>query len=94
MTDKDIKFQSEYKYDFKDEDVSILKTAVGLSEDTIRQISAIKDEPEWMLDFRLKALKSFNAMPLPRFGLDLKFFGFLFIYIFHSYFEQRFSRLE
>ncbi|MDD3069079.1 MAG: Fe-S cluster assembly protein SufB [Bacilli bacterium] len=76
MTDKDIKFQSEYKYDFKDEDVSILKTAVGLSEDTIRQISAIKDEPEWMLDFRLKALKSFNAMPLPRFGLDLKFLDF------------------
>ena len=76
MTDKDIKFQSEYKYDFKDEDVSILKTAVGLSKDTIRQISAIKDEPEWMLDFRLKALKSFNAMPLPRFGLDLKFLDF------------------
>ena len=76
MADKDIKFQSEYKYDFKDEDVSILKTAVGLSENTIRQISAIKEEPEWMLEFRLKALKSFNAMPLPRFGLDLKFLDF------------------
>ncbi|HOZ02632.1 MAG TPA: Fe-S cluster assembly protein SufB [Bacilli bacterium] len=76
MTDKDIKFQSEYKYDFKDKDVSILKTAVGLSEDTIRQISTIKEEPEWMLEFRLKALKSFNAMPLPRFGLDLKFLDF------------------
>lgn len=76
MADKDIKFQSEYKYDFKDQDVSILKTAVGLSEDTIRQISAIKEEPEWMLEFRLKALKAFNAMPLPRFGLDLKFLDF------------------
>jgi Fe-S cluster assembly protein SufB len=76
MADKDIKFQSEYKYDFKDKDVSILKTTVGLTEGTIRQISAIKEEPEWMLEFRLKALKSFNAMPLPRFGLDLKFLDF------------------
>ena len=76
MADKNIKFQSEYKYDFKDEDVSILKTAVGLTEDTIRQISAIKEEPDWMLEFRLKSLKAFNAMPLPKFGLDLKFLDF------------------
>ncbi|HNX16144.1 MAG TPA: Fe-S cluster assembly protein SufB [Bacilli bacterium] len=76
MAKKDIKFQAEYKYDFKDEDVSILKTKVGLTEDTIRQISSLKGEPEWMLEFRLKALKSFNAMPLPRFGLDLKFLDF------------------
>ncbi|HPS18583.1 MAG TPA: Fe-S cluster assembly protein SufB [Bacilli bacterium] len=76
MAKKDIKFQAEYKYDFKDEDISILKTKVGLTEDTIRQISSLKGEPEWMLEFRLKALKSFNAMPLPRFGLDLKFLDF------------------
>jgi Fe-S cluster assembly protein SufB len=76
MAGKNIKFQSEYKYDFKDEDVSILKTAVGLTEDTIRQISAIKEEPDWMLEFRLKSLKAFNAMPLPKFGLDLKFLDF------------------
>lgn len=76
MTEKDIKFQSEYNYDFKDEDVSIIKTEVGLTEDTIRQISALKDEPEWMLEFRLKSLRAFNAMPLPKWGLDLSFLDF------------------
>ena len=71
MSEKDIKFQEDYKYGFKDEDVSIVKTAKGLSEDTVRQISHLKGEPEWMLEFRLKALKAFFAMPLPKFGPDL-----------------------
>ena len=65
MVPEDIKFQEDYKYGFKDEDVSILKTEKGLTEETVRQISAYKNEPEWMLEFRLKALKAFNAMPLP-----------------------------
>ena len=72
MTAKDIKFQDEQdKYGFKDEDVSILKTPVGLNEDVVRAISKYKNEPEWMLDFRLKALKAFWAMPLPKYGPDL-----------------------
>lgn len=76
MATKDIKFQEDFKYDFKDKDVSILKTKVGLTEDTVREISSLKDEPEWMLEFRLKAFKAFQAMPLPRFGVDLKFLDF------------------
>lgn len=76
MAEKDIKFQDEYQYDFKDQDVSILKTKVGLTEETVRQISAIKEEPEWMLNFRLQALKAFNAMPLPKYGPDLHFLDF------------------
>ena len=72
MTAKDIKFQEENdKYGFKDEDVSILKTPVGLNEDVVRAISKYKNEPEWMLEFRLKALKAFWAMPLPKYGPDL-----------------------
>ena len=67
----DIKFQEDYKYGFKDEDVSILKTKKGLTEETIRQISAYKNEPEWMLEFRLKALKAFKVMPMPNYGPDL-----------------------
>ncbi len=76
MSEKDIKFQEDYKYGFKDEDVSIVKTAKGLNEDTIREISRLKGEPEWMLEFRLKALKSFYAMPLPKFGPDLSFLDY------------------
>ncbi|MEG1313164.1 MAG: hypothetical protein RSD40_02500, partial [Bacilli bacterium] len=45
----------EYKYGFSDEDKSITKTALGLSEETVREISNLKNEPEWMLNFRLKS---------------------------------------
>ena len=72
MAAKDIKFQSENdKYGFKDKDVAIVKTPVGLNEDVVRSISKYKNEPEWMLEFRLKALRAFWAMPLPKYGPDL-----------------------
>jgi len=68
---KDIKFQSDTDTGFKNEDVSILKTDKGLSEEIVREISKLKNEPEWMLEYRLKALKAFFNMPLPSFGPDL-----------------------
>ena len=71
MAKDDIKFQEDYKYGFKDKDVSVVKTNVGLNEEIVTQISKLKGEPDWMLEFRLKALKSFRAMPLPKFGPDL-----------------------
>ena len=43
----------------------------GLSEGIVRKISESKNEPEWMLDFRLKALRVFNKMPLPAWGPGL-----------------------
>ena len=61
----------EYKYGFKNEDVSTFKTGKGLNEDIIREISSLKREPEWMLEFRLKAYKAFMEMPLPSYGPDL-----------------------
>ena len=42
-----------YKYDFVDEEKSVFRTKPGLSADVVRQISAHKSEPEWMLEFRL-----------------------------------------
>ena len=70
-TNKPEFLEEEYKYGFKDEDVSIYSTGTGLTEDTIREISAAKNEPEWMLDFRLRAYRCFRAMPMPSFGPDL-----------------------
>ena len=64
--------QDNYKYDFKDEDVTIFNTGKGLNEDVIKAISAAKNEPDWMLELRLKAYKKFVEMPLPNFGPDLK----------------------
>jgi Fe-S cluster assembly protein SufB len=61
----------EYKYHFVDEEKHVFRTQRGLSEDVVRQISAHKDEPEWMLEFRLKALEIYHSKPMPTWGGDL-----------------------
>lgn len=63
--------QEDYKYDFKDEDVTVFNTGKGLTEDIVRQISKAKNEPDWMLEIRLKAYQKFLELPLPKFGPDL-----------------------
>ena len=76
---KDIKDNlpsEDYKYGCKNDDVSIFNTGKGLSEDIIREISALKKEPEWMLEFRLKAYREFLKQDLPNFGPDLSFLDF------------------
>lgn len=66
----------DYKYGFKNDDVSILKTDKGLNEEIIRAISSYKNEPEWMLEFRLKAYQAFLKLPFPNYGPDLSFLDF------------------
>ncbi len=61
----------EYKYGFKNKDVSTFKTEKGLNEDIIREISKAKHEPNWMLEFRLKSFKAFKELPMPSYGPDL-----------------------
>ncbi len=61
----------EYKYDFITDDKPIFKSKKGLSEEVVRQISAHKEEPEWMLEFRLKALEIYESKPMPTWGGDL-----------------------
>ena len=61
----------EYKYDFRTEDAPVFKAEKGLSEELVRQISAHKEEPEWMLEFRLKALEIFYSKPMPDWGGNL-----------------------
>ena len=56
--------QSEYKYGFTTE-IETKTIPKGLSEETVRQISKIKNEPEWMLEFRLKAYHKFLTMKCP-----------------------------
>ncbi|HEY5552822.1 MAG TPA: Fe-S cluster assembly protein SufB, partial [Opitutaceae bacterium] len=50
-------FQYDVKYDFD--------AGSGLSEDTVNFISQVKKEPEWIREFRQKALKIFESKPLP-----------------------------
>ncbi len=61
----------EYKYDFVTDSKPVFQAAKGLSEVVVRQISAHKDEPEWMLEYRLKALEIYESKPMPKWGGDL-----------------------
>jgi Fe-S cluster assembly protein SufB len=61
----------EYRYGFSDPDVSVFKTRKGLDREVVEQISRMKDEPEWMLEFRLKALDHYLKRPMPNWGSDL-----------------------
>ncbi|KHM52527.1 Fe-S cluster assembly protein SufB [Anaerovibrio lipolyticus] len=58
-------------YDIKNVDKSKYKSRSGLTEDIIRDISARKNDPDWMLEFRLKSLEVYNQLPLPNWGPDL-----------------------
>ena len=61
----------EYKYDFVADTKPVFRADKGLSEKVVRQISAHKEEPEWMLEYRLKALGVYNSKPMPKWGGDL-----------------------
>jgi Fe-S cluster assembly protein SufB len=61
----------EYQFGFKDADTYVYKSHKGLDHKIVEQISAMKGEPKWMLDFRLKALDHFMARPMPTWGGDL-----------------------
>ena len=66
----------DYKYGFKDKDVSIFRSKRGLTEEIVTEISKMKQEPQWMLDFRLKSLDLFYKMPMPQWGGDLSELNF------------------
>ena len=62
---------SDYKYGFHDPDTSVFKSGRGLNREIVEKISSMKGEPQWMLDFRLKALDHFVKRPMPTWGPDL-----------------------
>jgi Fe-S cluster assembly protein SufB len=59
------------KFDFKDDIVYLTETKRGLTRETVEEISSLKDEPEWMLKFRLRAYDHFLQRPMPQWGGDL-----------------------
>src|SRR5579883_402220 len=60
-----------YKFGWADPDIAGASARRGLSEEVVRDISAKKGEPAWMLERRLKALRIFEKKPLPTWGADL-----------------------
>jgi Fe-S cluster assembly protein SufB len=67
---------STYKFGWADSDVAGAGAQRGLSEEVVRNISRLKNEPEWMLQRRLKALQIFFKKPMPNWGADLSGINF------------------
>ncbi|MDE8052563.1 Fe-S cluster assembly protein SufB [Erysipelothrix rhusiopathiae] len=71
MDDRDRLPNEEYQYGFHDDVEGVVAFDKGLSESVVREISRLKNEPEWMLEIRLKAYQSFMDQKMPSWGADL-----------------------
>src|SRR5215468_7506147 len=86
MTDQsqqllDIKDSYEEKYGFNVPETSYaFKSRKGLDREVVAQISEMKNEPQWMRDFRLRSLDLFEKKPMPSWGADLSKINFDDIY--------------
>ena len=77
-------FNKDYsKYGFHDKEEYVFKSKRGLSKEIVEEISKIKNEPEWMLKFRLKSLEEFYKRPMPQWGANLNTIDFdnIFYYL-------------
>lgn len=80
----DININSEYssQYGFHDDVDPSVDIGAGLSEEIVRKISALKEEPEWMLELRLKGFREFEKRPMPQWGANLNDIDFQKIHYF------------
>ena len=72
----DIRSNYDEQFGFNVDTPTIRQTKKGLSPEIVREISELKGEPQWMLDFRLKALETFMRKPMPKWGPDLSIINF------------------
>jgi Fe-S cluster assembly protein SufB len=70
-TQREIEGLGRYQFGWSDTDLAGSIAKRGLSEQVVRDISALKNEPEWMLKMRLKGLRLFGKKPMPTWGSDL-----------------------
>ncbi|MBK8463334.1 MAG: Fe-S cluster assembly protein SufB [Nigerium sp.] len=69
--DEHLEALGKYRFGWHDSDSAGSSARRGLNEDVVRDISARKGEPQWMLDRRLRGLKLFGRKPMPAWGADL-----------------------
>jgi Fe-S cluster assembly protein SufB len=72
----DLEGLGRYEYGWADPDTAGASARRGLDEEVVRDISALKNEPEWMLRMRLKGLRLFDKKPMPSWGSDLSTIDF------------------
>ncbi|MCX6388497.1 MAG: Fe-S cluster assembly protein SufB, partial [Solirubrobacterales bacterium] len=65
---REINSDYDEKFGFHDPENYLFKAPKGLTRELVAQISAFKNEPQWMLDFRMKSLDNFLARPMPTWG--------------------------
>ena len=83
ITKPDLKeLDQGYRFGWRDPNHSVFTPKRGLSPEVVEEISELKNEPDWMRKFRLKALKHFMARPMPWWGADLSDIDFQNIYYF------------
>ncbi len=81
MTTSDIGIDlGKYQLGWSDEEDYVFKPKKGLNEEILREMSWLKGEPEWMLDFRLKSFQRFGRRPMPNWGGDMSDIDFNDIY--------------
>ncbi|MCC6350308.1 MAG: Fe-S cluster assembly protein SufB [Candidatus Eisenbacteria bacterium] len=68
------------KYGFHDESKPVFKSRKGLDRGIVEEISRMKGEPQWMTDYRVRALEIFEKKPLPTWGGDVSTIDFQDIY--------------
>ena len=79
----DVRDSYTEKYGFHDTEQHVFKSRKGLDAGIVREISMMKGEPPWMLDYRLKALEIFEKKPIPTWGGDVSGIDFqnIFYYV-------------
>jgi Fe-S cluster assembly protein SufB len=80
---------AEYEHGYHFPDESVFKTRKGLNEDIVNAISHRKDEPEWMRQYRLRALAAFRKKAMPNWGADLSALDFDNLYYYARPQEQQ-----
>ena len=84
----------DYRFGFHYPDTSVFKARKGLDAEVVAAISAHKNEPEWMLNFRLQALRVFMDKPMPNWGADLSSLDFDDIYYYAKPTEKQWNTWE
>src|SRR3989338_7637208 len=72
----DIRSNYDEQFGFNVDIATVRQTKKGLSPEIVKEISSLKGEPEWMTEFRLKALDIFMKKPMPKWGPDLSAIDF------------------
>ncbi len=76
------------KYDFRTPEHYVFQTKRGLNREIVEQISAMKGEPQWMRDFRIRALEHYEKRPMPTWGADLSALDLDSLYMYTKPTEQ------